>query len=170
MDGKPGSLSRLQTNRICLLLTSCPWRMRTMPQVFDNTHKNGVKNFHRSINSRIEPCQKNQLGGCAIIRQVLTIQCQKWIIDTTFVLVHPDQQFGLDINCSPFRVVLAQCSSTSYKVINPELGITIFDTILGLLILYILGNTQTGQFDLGLDIQEDPFSGTSNTSLDISIW
>jgi len=75
---------------------------------------------------------------------VLTIQCQKWIIDITLILTHPGQQFSLDISCSPSRVVLAQCSSTSYKIINPELGIAIFDTILSLLILYILSNTQTG--------------------------
>ena len=55
-----------------------------------------------------------------------------------------------------------------YKVINPELGVSIFDTILSLLILYILGDTQTRQFNLGFDIQEDPFCGTSNAGLDIS--
>ena len=83
--------------------------------------------------------------------------------------MHPGQQFGLDINCSPFGVILAQCSCTSYKVIDPELSVTIFNTILSLLILYILGNTQTGQFDLELDIRKGPFSRASNTSLEISI-
>ena len=58
--------------------------------------------------------------------------------------MHPGQQFSLNINCCPPRMVFAQCSSMSYKVINPELGIAIFDTILSLLILYILGNTKTG--------------------------
>ena len=65
-------------------------------------------------------------------------------------------------------MVLAQYSRTSYKVVNPELGIGVFDTILSLLVLYILGDTQTGQFNLGFDIREDPFCGTSNTGLDIS--
>jgi hypothetical protein len=41
-------------------------------------------------------------------------------------------------------VVLAQYSHTSYKVVNPKLGVSIFDAILSLLILYILGDTQTG--------------------------
>ena len=66
-------------------------------------------------------------------------------------------------------MVLAQYSCTSYKVINPELGVTIFDAILSLLILYILSDTQTGQFNLGLDIYEDPFCRTSDASLGISI-
>ena len=79
--------------------------------------------------------------------------------------MHPGQQFSLNISCSPFRVGVAQCSSMSYKLIDPELGVSIFDTILSLLILYILGDTQTGQFHLGLDVGEDPFSRASNTSL-----
>jgi hypothetical protein len=82
--------------------------------------------------------------------------------------MHPGQQFSLNISCSPFRVGVAQCSSTSYKLIDPELGVSIFDTILSLLILYILGDTQTGQFDLRLNICEDPFSRTRNAGLDIS--
>lgn len=124
--------------------------MRAVPQVFDNAQKNGVKDFHRSIKRRIEPCQifNQTAAGLSIIRRVLTIQCQKWIINITFILMHPSQQFSLDINCSPFRVVLAQCSSSSYKVIDPELGVTIFDTILSLLILYILSDTETCQFNL----------------------
>ena len=61
-----------------------------------------------------------------------------------------------------------QYSRMSYKVVNPELGVHIFDTILSLLVLYILGDTQTGQFNLGFDIQEDPFCRVSNTGLDIS--
>jgi hypothetical protein len=59
--------------------------------------------------------------------------------------------------------------SPSYEVINPKLGVTIFDTVFSLLILYILGNAQTGQFHLGLDVGEDPFSRAGNTSLNISI-
>ena len=82
--------------------------------------------------------------------------------------MYPGQQFGLNIKRSPFRVAFAQGSGTSYKLIDPELGVSIFDTILSLLILYILGDTQTGQFDLRLDIRKDPFSRTSNTSLNIS--
>jgi hypothetical protein len=62
-------------------------------------------------------------------------------------------------------MALAQCSGARYEVINPELGVTIFDTIFSLLILYILGDTQTGQFHLGLDVGEDSFSRASNTSL-----
>jgi hypothetical protein len=108
-------------------------------------------------------------GHCVIVGQVLTIYCQEWIINITFVLMHPSQQFGLDINCSLSRVVLAQRSGARYEVINPKLGITIFDTIFSLLILHILGNAQTGQFHLGLDVGEDPFSRASNTSLNISI-
>src|SRR6266705_2738591 len=136
-----------------------------MPQILDNTQKNGVKNFYRSIQSGIEPCEKlYYLGDDRVfIGQILTIQCQKWIIDITFILMHPGQQFSLNINCCLPRVVFAQYSSTSYKVINPELSVTIFDTILSLLVLYILGNTQTGQFNLGLDIQEDPLGRTRNT-------
>jgi hypothetical protein len=83
--------------------------------------------------------------------------------------MYPDQQFGLDIKCSPFRVVLAQYLCTSYKVINPELSVSIFDAILSLLILYILGDTQTGQFNLVLDIYEGLFCRTGDASLNISI-
>ena len=35
-------------------LTSCPWGMRAMPEVFNNTQKNGVKDFDGSINSGIK--------------------------------------------------------------------------------------------------------------------
>jgi hypothetical protein len=88
---------------------------------------------------------RNQPDDNSVFRHMLTIQCQKRIIDITFILMYPSQQFSLDINCSPSRMILVQCSSTrSYKIINPELSVTIFDTILSLLILYILGDTQTG--------------------------
>lgn len=81
------------------------------------------------------------------------------------MLLYPGQQFALYISCSPFRVVLAQCSCARYKGINPVLGISVFDTVLGLLILDILGNTQTGQFNLILDIRKDTFSRTGGSRL-----
>ena len=144
--------------------------MRAMPQVFHDTEKNGVKNFHRSINSSIEPCRISKSDGDSKInREVLTIQLQKWIINLTFVFLHPGEQFALNISRSPFRMFLAQCTCSIYQVINPILGISIFDASLCLLILHILGNTQTGQLDLVLDIQDDLFSRTSITRLDISI-
>jgi hypothetical protein len=62
--------------------------------------------------------------------------------------MHPGEQFCLDISCSSFRVVLAQYSGTCYKVVDPELGVTVFNAILRLLNLYTLGNAQTGQFNL----------------------
>jgi hypothetical protein len=83
--------------------------------------------------------------------------------------MHPGQQFSLNIDCSLFRVVFAQCSGACYEIINPELGVTIFDAIFSLLILYILSDIQTSQFHLELDIREYSFSRASDTSLNISI-
>ena len=102
-------------------------------------------------------------------REVLTIQLQKWIINVTFMLLHPGEQFALNISRSPSRVFLAQCSCSSYQVINPILGVSIFDTRLGLLILHMLCNTQTGQLDLVLDLRDNLFGRTSITRLDISL-
>ena len=142
-----------------------------MPQVLHNTQKNSMKNFHWSINSSIEPCRTLKSDGDSKIdRKVLTIQLQKWIINVTFMLLHPGEQFALNIDCSPSRVFLAQCSCSIYQVINPILGVSIFDTSLCLLILHILGDTQTGQFHLVLDIQDDFFSRTSVARLDISVY
>jgi len=115
-----------------------------MPEVLDDTQKNGVENFHRSIKSRIESYENISSDRTFILGQALTIQCQKWIIYVTLIIMHPGQQFGLNISHSPSRMILAQCSGTSYKFINPKLSITVFDTVLSLQILYILGNTQTG--------------------------
>src|ERR1700761_7499546 len=97
--------------------------MRAMPQVFHDTEKNGVKNFHQSINSSIEPCRISKSDGDSKIdREVLTIQLQKWIINLTFVFLHPGEQFTLNISRSPFRMFLAQCMCSIYQVINPILG------------------------------------------------
>ena len=79
--------------------------------------------------------------------------------------MHPGEKFCLDISCSLIRVVLAQYLGSCYVVINSELGVTIFNAILCLLNLYILRNTQTGQFNLWLDISKDTFSRTSNARL-----
>jgi len=49
------------------------------------------------------------------------------------------------------------------------LSVSIFDAILSLLILYILDDTQTGQFNLVLDIYEGLFCRTGDASLNISI-
>ena len=82
----------------------------------------------------------------------LTSQCQKWVIYIALVFINPGQQLLLNISCSPFRMVLAQLSCATYEVINPVLGIGIFDAVLGLLILYSLCDTQASQFNLVLYI------------------
>jgi len=104
-----------------------------------------------------------------IDKKVLTIQLQKWIINLTFMLLNPDEQFALNISCRPFRVFLVQCSCLIYQVINPILCVSIFDTSLSLLVLHMLSDTQTDQLDLVLDIQDDFFSRTSIARLDISV-
>jgi hypothetical protein len=38
-----------------------------MPEVFNNTQKNGVKDFHRSINSGIKPCAKFNQTAMALV-------------------------------------------------------------------------------------------------------
>ena len=150
------------------LFTGCPCHMCAMPQVFNNTQKNGVKDFHRSINSGIKPCRLLKSdSNCVIRREVLTVQLQKWIINLTFMLLHPGEQFALDINRSPSRVFLAQCSCSLYQVINPILGVSIFDTSFSLLVFHILGNTQTGQLDLVLNLQDGLFCRSSTARLDI---
>ena len=53
-------------------------------------------------------------------------------------------------------------------MVDPELGVSIFRTSLGLLILDILGYTQTGQFNLRLDVSEGQRSRASYASLEIS--
>ncbi len=58
-----------------------------------------------------------------------------------------------------------QQSRTSYKLVDPELGVGIFRTSLGLMILDILGYTQTGQCNLRLDVFEGPCSRPSCASL-----
>ena len=105
-----------------------------------------------------------------IDRKVLTIQLQKWIINLTFMLLNPSEQFALNISCRPSRVFLVQCSCSIYQVINPILRVSIFDTSLSLLVLHMLGDTQTGQLDLVLDIQDDFFSRTSVARLDIAVY
>jgi len=57
-------------------------------------------------------------GHCIIIGQVLTIYCQEWIINVTFVLMHPGLQFGLDINCSSSRVALVQHSGADVLLVT----------------------------------------------------
>ena len=47
------------------------------------------------------------------------------------------------------------------------LRVSIFDTILSLLCLYTLGDTQTRQFNLRLDVLKDFLGGTSSGELDI---
>ena len=100
---------------------------------------------------------------------MLTIQLQERVINFTFMLLYPGEQFNLNINRSPSRMFLVQCSCSIYQVIDPILGVSIFNTRLGLLTLHMLGNTQTGQLDLVLDIRQNLFGRTSLTRLDISL-
>jgi len=41
--------------------------MRAMPEVFNNTQKNGVKDFDGGINSRIKPCEKFNQTAMALV-------------------------------------------------------------------------------------------------------
>lgn len=58
--------------------------------------------------------------------------------------MYPGKQFGLDIGRCALGVAVAQWSSASYKVVDPELSVGIFGSTPTLLILYSLGYTQTG--------------------------
>jgi hypothetical protein len=66
-------------------------------------------------------------------------------------------------------VFLAQILCLIYQVINSILGVSILDTSFSLLMLHMLGDTQTGQLSLVLNIQGNLFSRTRITRLDISI-
>ena len=79
--------------------------------------------------------------------------------------MHPDQQCVLNFSRTLLRVVLAQCSCATYKVVNPVLGISIFDASVGLLILYRLCDTQTSQFNLMLDFFQDFIARSKSSRL-----
>ena len=165
MDGEPSSISGLQTNGIRCLLACCPWSMCTVPQIFDDTEENGVKDFHWCIDRSIKSCQKLCSADRSFDKHPPTVQPQEWVVYVVFVIVHPSQQFCLDIDRHPFWVVFAQQSSTSYKFIDPILCICIFGTTICLLILYVLRYTQTSQFNLFLDFFQCFCPRTRNAGL-----
>ncbi len=143
--------------------------MCTVPQIFDDAEENGVKDFYWCIDRSIKSCQRSCPEDRSFDKHPPTVQPQEWIIYVVFVIVHPSQQFRLDIDRRPFWVVFTQQSSASYKFIDPVLGIRIFGTTICLLVLYILGYTQTSQFHLILDFLECLRPRTRNTGLWIFI-